>query len=100
MSNRRILVDIDYFLELDQKAKLLKQILEKYPEVLNNKKPRKTKLSKKYKEALGNLVSKVEEVNTHPRMISVFAVAALHGQEYDGPTYAEALKEAKKLLND
>jgi hypothetical protein len=46
----------------------------------------------------GTLVAKLDEINAHPAFQSVFAMAAIHGAEYRGPNYSDALEHARATL--
>jgi hypothetical protein len=46
----------------------------------------------------GALVAKLDEINAHPAFQSVFAMAAIHGAEYRGPNYSDALEHARATL--
>ncbi len=50
--------------------------------------------------ALGALVAKLDQINADPSMQSVFAMAAIRGAEYMGPTYERELEAAKAVLGD
>jgi hypothetical protein len=50
--------------------------------------------------ALANLVAKLDEINAHPAFQSVFTMAAIHGAEYQGPNYSDALERARAALDE
>ena len=49
-------------------------------------------------EAAEKFIAKVEEIHKDPRYISVWTMYMIHGGNYDGPNYAEELKELKLAL--
>ena len=51
-------------------------------------------------EALRALVDRLEEIHAHPAFKGVWTLYHVHGGVYDGPTWVEELKRAKKALED
>jgi hypothetical protein len=82
--------------ELIDSELALKYYLNKYPELAKGEKL--TATAKRYKKALESLVTQVEEVCNHPSFKSVFEVSYIHGINYDGPTFGDALAVAKATL--
>lgn len=51
-------------------------------------------------DALKALVEKLEEIHDNPNYQGVWSMAHAHGHKYNGPTYEEELKKAKKLVEE
>ena len=49
-------------------------------------------------EATEKFIHKIEEFHKDPRYIGVWQMYVIHGGKYDGPQYAEELKELKLAL--
>ena len=74
----------------------LSQILHDHPELTEKKKL--TPAAKRYKEAFKKFVDRTDQVLACPEIVAIFTVAAMHGCEYNGPTLAKDILDAKKLL--
>ena len=53
-----------------------------------------------YKQALQNLVAKLEQIHADPQYQSVWTLSMIHGAHYSGPTYEAELNAAKRVLAD
>lgn len=52
------------------------------------------------REALRNLVAKLDEINTDEQFKSVFVIAAAHGFTYRGANWVEALAAARQRIEE
>jgi hypothetical protein len=50
------------------------------------------------RDALAALVTKLDEIGADPDYKAVWALAHVHGFQYRGPNYAEALERARAVL--
>ena len=50
------------------------------------------------REALQNLVERLDEIHAHPEFKSVWTMYAVHGGQYRGPTWVDALEAARVVL--
>ena len=96
MTKPSVIIQYDEYQRLLLKEREFDVLLAKYPELREDTGP--TRTAKKYKNALSDLLKRVEEVLGSEEFVGIFALAEVHGVKYKGPTLAEDIKKAKKLL--
>jgi hypothetical protein len=52
----------------------------------------------KLRDALAALLGKHEQIQHDPQYLAIWALAALHGQKYEGPSYIEEVHAARAAL--
>lgn len=50
--------------------------------------------------AAGLLISRLEEIDSHPSCKSILGIAFAHGVKYTGPSWSEPLNECRAALNN
>ena len=93
-----IIIQEERFKELIDKEKKLSLILEKFPDIMNQKKL--TPAAKMYKSAFKAFVFKVNEVLNSEEFKGIFQSAAIHGVLYQGPSLGKDIEDALKLIGD
>lgn len=92
----QIVITEGRYQELKDKAARLDSLLAAYPELQDSQKL--TPAAKRYKNALEAFVKRVDKVLSSAEMVGIFQVAAIHGCDYKGPSLAQDIADAKKLL--
>jgi hypothetical protein len=84
------------FQELLGKELHLEGLLRANPELESSMKL--TSTARKYRKAFSTFVQRVDEVLSHEELKGIFQIAAVHGFDYKGPSLAQDIVDAKKLL--